>query len=232
MCKKPAAARERALDVIEQWYQSLADKQEDKSHPLLSSDYLISEVIELAREAHHTRRDIACMILADAWALLANAPRAVIWTVIKLIEHPDAMARVRSEIVIGLRETSDGQIGSLLQSPSILNSETFGFTNSAIQETLRISSSSYSIRRVANDATIPFPVGSPGTLVKKNDMVVCIGTMNHSDPTIYSNPSEWVAERFTAEFKKGKADRGERDAANGFLPFGGGVSICEGALVL
>jgi cytochrome P450 len=228
MCKKALASRSKALDVLEEWYQSILDEEAKGKNLLNDPEFPFFQMPAACGEEHFSRRDTAVVLLGAAWALLANAPVAAIWCVIKLIEHPDAMARVRSEIEIGLRESADGKIETLIQTLSIINSDHFGFLGSVIQETLRWTSSSYSIRRVTADTVIPYPVGSPGSLVHKGDMVVCVTSMNHSDPTIYSNPGEWIAERFTSEFKKGRADRGEKDVTNGFLPFGGGVSMCEG----
>jgi cytochrome P450 len=81
------------------------------------------------------------------------------------------------------------------------------------------------------DTVVPFPVGSPGTFFQKDDVVVCIGSLVHSDPAIYSNPGEFIAERFTADYKKGRTERGEKESSTTFLPFGGGVSMCEGERV-
>jgi hypothetical protein len=72
MCKKGMNGREQALDVLEQWYQGWLDKREDEKQQSTATEYPAYELLELYRMKGFTRRDIASLMLAEAWALLAN----------------------------------------------------------------------------------------------------------------------------------------------------------------
>ncbi|KAF8583180.1 cytochrome P450 [Ramaria rubella] len=82
---------------------------------------------------------------------------------------------------------------------------------SAIQEALRFASSSFSQRRVSK------PTDFGGFHFEPGELIVCATRSVHIDDEIHPNPQEFDSKR-----KNGKI------VPKHFLPFGGGISMCEG----
>lgn len=223
MTKPTVKAREAAIDRIVEWVESVKAAGLDESKVGGAPRFLI----EYAEEVGASTRDQACWVLMDVWALVANAPQAAIWALVRFSEHPQHLVRLREEIASGLKQAG-GDIHTLLHSPAIFNSETFAFTTSAINETLRESSSVFSMRVVEEDTVLPENLdGCGGYLLKKGESVFCVTRSTHVDGDVYDDPNEWIPDRFMPGQRKGS-----KKVSNDYMPFGGGVSICEGELSL
>lgn len=96
---------------------------------------------------------------------------------------------------------------------------------STIKETLRMTTSTFSIRRVTKDTVLA------GYELKEDTRVVCVTRAVHLDEEIHEDAHRFIPDRYL------KIDAGQRLFKDGkeikdhSMPFGGGVSICEGRSV-
>lgn len=91
--------------------------------------------------------------------------------------------------------------------------------NSMIQETLRFATSVMSIRAVVDTVDLG------GFTFDRGDEIVCMTRMVHLDPEIHERPDEYVPTRYMAEKK---ITKNGKPVMNHSMPWGGGVSMCEG----
>jgi len=91
--------------------------------------------------------------------------------------------------------------------------------NSTIQETLRFSTSVMSIRAVKETSVLG------GYTFNRGDEIVCTTRTVHLDPEVHEKPNEYIPTRYMTQTKFTK---NEKPVMNHTMPFGGGVSMCEG----
>jgi cytochrome P450 len=95
--------------------------------------------------------------------------------------------------------------------------------NSAIQETLRYCSSTFSIRLVTRDTVLA------GHHIQEGEKVICMTRAVHLDEEVHEYAGQYEPARYMDSSKTRTKD-GKR-VANHSMPFGGGVSMCEGRYV-
>jgi cytochrome P450 len=157
------------------------------------------------------------------WALQANTIPATFWTIANLIKQPKhILQEIVEEIEQVVGKVTDKKLPAL--SPSDLAKMVK--LDSCINETLRLSAFTMSIREVMADNTFVSDSGRK-YLLKKGDRVVLSGSSIHYDPEVYENPTEFQYDRYIRNkqfFKNGKSLRQNIV----LLPFGGGSSYCPG----
>ena len=94
--------------------------------------------------------------------------------------------------------------------------------SSAIQETLRYTTSTMSPRRVTG------PVTLGGYELRAGEKVVCVTRHVHTDDEIHPQASDFDIRRY---LEAPRAIKDGKVIANHTMPFGGGVSMCEGRCV-
>jgi cytochrome P450 len=100
-----------------------------------------------------------------------------------------------------------------------INQTDLPLMNSTIQETLRFATSAMSIRAVTGATELG------GYTFNRGDEVVCLARTVHLDPEIHERPNEYIPTRYMTQKKFTKNGR---PVMNHTIPFGGGVSMCEG----
>jgi hypothetical protein len=93
---------------------------------------------------------------------------------------------------------------------------------STIQETLRYAASVMSIRRVTE------PVEFGGYRFDRDDEIICMTRSVHLDEEIHENASEYDPRRY---MKQKRFSKNGKVVTNHSMPWGGGVSMCEGRSV-
>lgn len=210
MTRSVRAHREKAIQQMIEWYRH-ADKSKIPD-PVRAMQLYMEDI-------GADERDVAVVAMEMVFATMANAPHAGVWAIVRFAENPKHLARLREEIAAGLAQ-ADGDLHKLLHMPSVFNSPTFAFLTSAIEETLRETTSVFSLRRVQEDTVIPAALaGGKDIGLRAGDDVFCVTRSAHIDPDIYDRPLEWIPDRFLKR---------ERRAANEYMPWGGGVSMCTG----
>ncbi|THH27197.1 hypothetical protein EUX98_g6991 [Antrodiella citrinella] len=186
---------------------------------------LVDSTLGVGDRAGWTDAVLAKMLASDMWALQANAIWAVYWFLILVLERPDDLTRITYEIDAARAAWTQAHPNTPLNEttfPQFIteSAEKFPLLSSGIMETLRLRTSSFSIRRVTA------PTEFAGYSFKTDDVLICNTRVVHMDEEIHERPTEFVLDRYVDAGKKRVKDGAP--VPNHSLPFGGGVSMCEG----
>jgi cytochrome P450 len=181
---------------------------------------------------------MAAAFASDLWALEANAIWAVYWVIALCLQQSHGLEPL-------LRELDESRTTWNAANPSapfpadpldsrsastvtsFIAGSSLPLLTSAIYEALRYATSSFSIRRVTHDLVFPSNPDAFGLertyAFAEGDRIVCATRAVHQDTAIHSDAEEFRLDRYVGcKMNEGKMGRSQ------FLPFGGGVSMCEG----
>jgi len=168
--------------------------------------------------------DIGAMAAGDFWALLANAPFAMAWCLLYVLQADRQLLRdVLAEIDAAYASAQDqgqGQVSTSQMDVPLLTS--------CFYETLRLQSSSFSVREASQQAVLG------DTVIEKGESVVCITRAGHLDTAVWGDDAQlWDGRRFYDDpAAAGQNLLPDEQRGAKCIPhvraFGGGVSICEG----
>ncbi|KAG8897217.1 hypothetical protein FRC01_011434 [Tulasnella sp. 417] len=175
-----------------------------------------------------TDRELAAAINADFWAANGNMSWGFFWCLNFMLHEPQSLAPLYEEIDaarhswLEAHPSADLSGDNLTELVEFLSKASLPLTTSVISESLRVSSSSFSIRTVVEDGlTIN---GFPQFEFSKGEVLLCQLRSVHLDQEVYGpDAATFKPDRFL--------DSGivtEGGSRKPFLPFGGGVSQCEG----
>ena len=168
-------------------------------------------------------RDTARFTFTFFWALQANAPVAAYWLLALNIQRPDGLELLTAEVdeaVAGWGTSNPSlPLDSQQNVVDFINQADLPLLNSTIQETLRFATSVMSIRAVMETTELG------GYTFNRGDEVVCSARTVHFDPEIHEQPNEYIPTRYMTQKKFMKNGK---PVMNHTMPFGGGVSMCEG----
>jgi cytochrome P450 len=176
------------------------------------------------KHPQQTDKHVAQSLSSDLWALQSNAVWAAYWTIILQLQRPEGLAPL-------INEVDHGRASWAADHPDIKFEENISkfaaeeplpLLASTIQETLRFSTFSLSIRDVKERLELG------GYQLDKGEKIICATRAIHMDEEIHENARSFVPDRYLKPkiFKKDG-----KPAPNHTLPFGGGVSRCEGRYV-
>ncbi|XP_070701831.1 cytochrome P450 7B1 [Pempheris klunzingeri] len=181
-------------------------------------------------EQYDTLRDVdkAAHHFAVLWASVGNTIPASFWAMYYLMSQPDALEVVRQEVldvlkVSGVEFSSDRDVTlSRDQLEKLL------YLESAINESLRLSSASMNIRVAQEDFSLRLD-GERSVAVRKGDYIALYPQSMHMDPEIYEDPQTFRLDRYIQDgrektdfYKDGQKLKYYR------MPFGSGSSMCPG----
>ncbi|XP_049930418.1 cytochrome P450 7B1 isoform X1 [Epinephelus moara] len=181
-------------------------------------------------EQYDALRDVdkAAHHFAILWASVGNTVPATFWAMYYLVSHPEALQVVRQEIydvlrLSGVEFSSDRDV-------------TFGreqleelvYLESAINESLRLSSASMNIRVAQEDFSLKLD-GERSVAVRKGDFIALYPQSMHMDPEIYEEPQSFRFDRYMQDgrLKTDFYKDGQR-LKYYLMPFGSGSSMCPG----
>ncbi|CAJ1073159.1 -hydroxycholesterol 7-alpha-hydroxylase isoform X3 [Xyrichtys novacula] len=181
-------------------------------------------------EQYDALRDVdkAAHHFAILWASVGNTIPACFWSMYYLVSHPEALEKVRQEIhealrLSGVEFSTDKDVAlSREQLDKLL------YLESAINESLRLSSASMNIRVVQEDFSLRLNA-ERSVKVRKGDFIALYPQSMHMDPEIYENPQTFQLDRYIQDGKE-KTDfykDGQR-LKYYLMPFGSGSSMCPG----
>ncbi|KZO93292.1 cytochrome P450 [Calocera viscosa TUFC12733] len=199
-------AREDLLRVFEQYIagQGLGEASE-----------LIEGVVQVARSHAWSGRDTAVWLLALIWPLQANSPYAAYWLLVLMLRTPSGLRPLVEEIdaARGMWEKEHPAARFEESVVDFINEAPLPRLTSAIQETLRYATGSFSVRCVEADSVC---LGKHE--FRKGDHLVCTVRSLHLSEDIFEDAHKFMPTRFI--------DRQYKQPS--YLPFGGGISQCEG----
>lgn len=168
--------------------------------------------------------DTAKILNTFIWALQANAINVAYWLLVFQLDTPEGLTPLIEEIDAtrnSWKENHPDDEADDNHYSWVLDGQ-FPLLSSAIQEVLRISSSSFSIRMVQETTKLA------GYELHKGEQIICVTRSIHLDDEIHKNAHIYDPKRYlnpTRFTKNGQA------VPNHTIPFGGGVSMCEGRCV-
>ncbi|XP_075995842.1 cytochrome P450 7B1 isoform X2 [Genypterus blacodes] len=175
----------------------------------------------LERYAALTDGDRAAHHFAILWASVGNTVPATFWALYHLLSHPEALRAVRQEVQSVLTLPTE-------QTVTIEQLDRLLYLESAIRESLRLSSASMNIRVAQEDFALRLD-GRPSVSIRKGDIIALYPQSIHMDPDIYQEPQTFRFDRFVQDsrvrtdfYKDGQKLRYY------LMPFGSGSSMCPG----
>lgn len=210
LCPHFVKCRER---VIQRFLEYL-----DEAHE--PSD-LIGEQERMARDVDMDKRDLGVLMMSSYWPLMANVPWGSFWLLIFQLQRSEGLAPIIAEL-----DAAGAAWASTQPDPSVsyLSNLTAFFQSqphipllqSTINEVLRFTSDSYSMRGVVPDEGAVLG----GYKLKKNDTLIMSTRSVHFDESLFGRDAkEFNPKRFMDLGEEGKGS---------FRPYGGGVSMCSG----
>lgn len=165
--------------------------------------------------------------LAFLWATQANTMPSAFWAVYLALRD----ARARKVITDEVRRTfaaadRDPDSGRPLLDAAALRD--LVYLDSAIDEALRLTSGSLSIRVATRDVALPLDNGE--TLrIRAGERVGIYPWLGHHNPEIFEAPDEYRFDRFVEDGRPKRVfELNGKRLARPLMPFGGGISMCPG----
>ncbi|EMD31509.1 hypothetical protein CERSUDRAFT_119728 [Gelatoporia subvermispora B] len=218
MLAKARRAWWNVISVLEDYVKEV-ELDEDVDVPPLAK-----LTLDVKQQGGWDARTAAIVMAADMWASQTNGLWAAYWVMAFMLFEPNGLAPLVAEI-------DRARTSWVSQHPEkTLDATTFHefmadstkampLLASAVQESLRISSSVMPIRRVVE------PVELGGYSLQKDDVVIAVTRAVHLDDEIHPDAAAFRVDRYC----EGKTfTKDGRSVPNHSMPFGGGVSICEG----
>ncbi|KAJ7771931.1 cytochrome P450 [Mycena maculata] len=220
MMPAPHRAWDKVIAAVEEYYKGVKEKDLDEVPEL------VRLTIETCTPAGLSDRIAACLLAGDLWAMEANAIWAAYWFVVELLQRPAEYELVLQE----LDTVRNAWIGAHSDTP--LSSTTFAdfmrdsanslpLMSSGLLECLRLRTSTFSIRRVAEPAELG------GYKLDVGEQLICATRSVHLDAEVHEDPYDFVLDRYVEGPLK-KATKNGKTVPNHSMPFGGGISMCEG----
>ncbi|XP_062413637.1 cytochrome P450 7B1 [Pungitius pungitius] len=180
-------------------------------------------------EQYDALRDVdkAAQHFAILWASVGNTIPATFWAMYHLASHPEALREARREIqsVLELRGGVSGSQDVRLHREQL---EKLVYLESAISESLRLSSASMNIRVAQEDFSLRLDAGR-SVAVRRGDFVALYPQTMHMDPEIYEEPQSFRADRFLQDgVEKTDFYKDGQRLRYYLMPFGSGSSRCPG----
>jgi cytochrome P450 len=202
-------------------YVRLAWRDEDQT--LDGASTLMTRTVAQSKNAVD-EDELARLLLALHWGALSNLMNAAFWLWSYLLVDGSAFIKVRDEINVAIADEF-GDIESLLRvCPSAWDKPCFATLNSAIQETLRMTSLPTSVRQAVEDTSLVIESGQEYRLLR-GDLVILDVWHMHRDAEAWPNPHAFEVDRFIKN-KNFESPQGKKlSRSKAFVPFGGGEHV-------
>ena len=155
---------------------------------------------------------------------MANAPHAGYWLIVLNLQREEGLQPLVDEVDGATTAWKLQNSGQRIEDHlyEFVSTAELPLLTSTIQETLRYAASVMSIRRVTE------PAEFGGFRFDRDDEIVCMTRSVHLDEEIHENASEYDPRRY---MKQKRFSKGGKTVTNHSMPWGGGVSMCEGRSV-
>ncbi|XP_027666895.2 cytochrome P450 7B1 isoform X2 [Falco cherrug] len=172
--------------------------------------------------------DKAAHHFAFLWASVGNTIPATFWAMYYLLRHPKALAAVRDEIDHLLHSTGQKRGPTYNIHLTREQLDNLVYLESALNESLRMCSSSMNIRISQEDFVLKLE-GNQEVGLRKGDWIALYPQILHMDPEVYEDPKEYKFDRYIENGKKKTTFyKAGRKLKYFLMPFGSGISMCPG----
>ncbi|KAI1243414.1 hypothetical protein IHE44_0001019 [Lamprotornis superbus] len=172
--------------------------------------------------------DKAAHHFAFLWASVGNTIPATFWAMYYLLRHPEALAAVRDEIDHLLQSTGQKRGPTYNIHLTREQLDNLVYLESALNESLRMCSSSMNIRISQEDFVLKLE-GNQEVVLRRGDWIALYPQILHMDPEVYEDPKEYKFDRYIENGKKKTTFyKAGRKLKYFLMPFGSGISMCPG----
>ncbi|XP_042285208.1 5-beta-cholestane-3-alpha,7-alpha-diol 12-alpha-hydroxylase-like [Thunnus thynnus] len=165
------------------------------------------------------------------WGAQGNTGPSSFWLLLFLMKHPEAMKAVKEEVDKVLKKsgqevTRGGPLVDLTRDMLMK----MPVLDSAVEETLRLTTAPLLMRAVMQDTAIKMADGHEFLVRKGDRMAIFPYSAVHIDPEIHPDPHSFKYDRFLNPEGKKKTDfyKGGKKVKYFYMPWGAGVSMCPG----
>ena len=167
-----------------------------------------------------SKRDAGTFQSALLWASLGNTIPAVFWCLLYILHDTKAIETITQELDTHLPSFSldtDADESVIEKwTPEQLNSCIY--LESAVNETLRLAAAPMMARKCRQETDVALPDGRVLKVQPDETLLHFVG-VTHTDSNLFPEPDKFIFDRFVHK---------NPDGTLGFMPFGGGKSMCPG----
>ena len=191
-------------------------------HPKGESEFLQARKAHLLANSHFiSEKDRYGNQTGLFWGSLGNTIPAVFWCLFYLLQDTNAIEAIRQEIdtnlpVFSLNDEEENGTSAREWTPEQLNSCVY--LESAVNETLRLAGAPMITRKCSQKTELVLNDGR-SLIVQPNETVAWFAAVTHRDPKLFPEPEKFIFDRFLHK---------NAETILGFMPFGGGKSMCPG----
>jgi cholesterol 7alpha-monooxygenase/oxysterol 7-alpha-hydroxylase len=164
--------------------------------------------------------DFGAILTAFFWASLGNTIPAVFWSLLYILRDEKALETIKQEMDTHLPnvplDINDNDTLIKDWTPEQLDSCVY--LESAINETFRLVGAPFLTRKCIRQTQIVLQDGRTIN-IQPGETLAWFGGSSHYDANLFSQPTKFVFDRFLNK---------KAETVPGFMPFGGGKSICPG----
>jgi hypothetical protein len=184
------------------------------------SEGVVRDMANVGLAASFPPHEIGKLLLADCWALQANAPFAAVWLLLSILQSPSVLPSLLAEIASSKSSDQMSMKGLSTSLPLL---------SSCLTETLRLATSSFSIRIVESPfflstATSSNPSSTQGYMIPERSRIICATRVSHLDEERWEDAGVWDGRRFLDEESKEGGELPSKRVRE-VHGFGGGISI-------
>ncbi len=165
-------------------------------------------------------QDYGAFLMAFFWASLGNTIPAVFWSLLYILRDAKALETIKQEMDTYLPNVPlniDGN-DSFVEDWTPEQLDSCVYLESAINETLRLVGAPFMTRKCIRQTQIVLQDGRT-IIVQPGETLAWFGGTTHYDANWFPQPTKFVFDRFLNK---------KAETVPGFMPFGGGKSICPG----
>ena len=165
-------------------------------------------------------KDYGGQLTGFFWASLGNTIPGVFWSLFHILRDPKALATIKEEIDRHLPTVPlDGNDhNSVTEDWTPEQLDSCIYLESAINEAIRLAGAPFMIRKCREKAQLVLQDGRTIT-IQPGETLAWFGAAGHFDANLFPEPTKFIFDRFLNK---------KAEAVPGFMPFGGGKSICPG----
>ncbi|EMD31428.1 hypothetical protein CERSUDRAFT_109437 [Gelatoporia subvermispora B] len=218
MLPGPHKAWWEVIRLIEQYLET-AKQKEDAELPAF-----VRSTLSMADGSGWSTETAATVLASYLWAAEANAIWAGYWLIVFMLQEPGGLAPLVEELDRARAAWLAAHPGTPLTPDAFHtfiadSAGALPLLGSAIQETLRVTSDVMALRRVIE------PVEMEGYELGVGERVVSVTRLVHLDEEIHPGAEAFRPTRY---LENQKFTKNGKAVPNHSMPFGGGVSMCEG----
>lgn len=211
--RKTIKARNELRDLFVDWLilKDRENRNENEKDQFDEACGIVEDLVRIMNRAGWSIQDTATSMMVAFFVLQANAADGAGWSVLHLIQSPKTLNLIREEMKIKIKDHQISRWNSNLLSPTNIP-----FSNSTIDETLRLTTSVFSMRIVeSKNTTVKL---TQDFEVKNGTRLITVNRASSLDINIWGpkDPRIWIPTRLNHLNRKS------------LLHFGSGQTKCAG----